>query len=70
MLGRRERSISIIRESRGFFVDGEVSLHWTLVTGRHGATNGIRLNRNIYVLVESGKLKFGCFKKPRDTVEE
>jgi len=59
VLGRRERSISIIRDSRGFFVDGEVSLHWTLVTGEHGATNGLRFNRNISVLVESGKLKVG-----------
>jgi hypothetical protein len=59
VLGRGERSISIVRDSREFFVDGEVSLHWTLVTGRHGAKNGLRLNRNISVLVESGKLKVG-----------
>ena len=59
MLGRREGSISIIRDSREFVVDGEVSLDWTLVTGRHCATNGLRFNGNIFVLMESGKLKVG-----------
>jgi len=41
-----------MRGSRGLVVDGEVILHWTLATGRHGATNGLRLNRNISILME------------------